>query len=450
MTETLVRPPAATRPAPMMGTRDLIVLYVTSLIGAGILVIPGITAQLAGPASLLAWGVLAAGSFAMAHMFANLATLNPDAGGLCTLIGVSLGQRFGDTALLVLVSVYMIGNPIMGVISGRYLTQLLGVGSGWVLPAGAAFMLLSVGFNLLGVKVGVRIQRIAFFALLACLGAAIAYAAPSMSLARFTPIAPHGWAPIGSAAVIAFFAFLGWENVLLVAGDVRNPRRAFRSAIAVAVPVVGLVYLGTTAAYLAVPAARETIVLPALLGNGLGRVSIVIADLMALAVLIVATNSWVFGASRVLMSAARRGLLPRGLAATRAGTGAPARALLVLAVAYTAVVAVMALFGLDEKPMLQFTSATFLVLYIPVAVAALRGRPSRALRVSAIATVALVVCFLPSTAIALPGVLALLVLMWLAAGRGSAAGLPRAARQALAARAAAQPISPTNAREQIP
>jgi amino acid efflux transporter len=421
MAETVARPAVTTRPAPMMGTRDLIVLYLTSLIGAGILVIPGITAQLAGPASLLAWGVLAIGSFAMAHMFANMATLNPNAGGLCTLIGTALGRRFGDTALLVLASVYMIGNPIMGVISGRYLTQMLGVGSGWVLPAGAAFMLLSVGFNLLGVKVGVRIQRIAFFVLLASLAAAIFYAVPSMSVARFTPVAPHGWGPIGGAAVIAFFAFLGWENVLLVARDVRNPRRAFRSAIAVAVPVVGLVYLGTTAAYLAVPAAKETIVLPALLGQGLGRVSVVIADLMALAVLVVATNAWVFGASRVIMSAARRGLLPRALAATRPGTGAPARALLLLAVAYTAVVGVMALFGLDEKPMLQFTSATFLVLYIPVAVAALRGRPSRALRVSAIATIGLVACFLPSTAMTLPAVVVLVVLMWIVAVRRSAA-----------------------------
>src|SRR6266851_7175063 len=107
MAETVARPAVTTRPAPMMGTRDLIVLYITSLIGAGILVIPGITAQMAGPASLIAWGVLAIGSFAMAHLFANMATLNPNAGGLCTLIGTALGRRFGDTALLVLASVYM-------------------------------------------------------------------------------------------------------------------------------------------------------------------------------------------------------------------------------------------------------------------------------------------------------------------------------------------------------
>src|SRR5256885_15620026 len=103
---------AVAGPGPSMGTRDLIVLYLTSLIGAGILVIPGITAKMAGPASLLAWVGLAVGSFAMAHMFANMATLNPNSGGLCTLIGRALGRRVGDTALLVLVSVYVIGNPI--------------------------------------------------------------------------------------------------------------------------------------------------------------------------------------------------------------------------------------------------------------------------------------------------------------------------------------------------
>lgn len=411
----------AARPVPSMGTRDLIVLYLTSLIGAGILVIPGITAQLAGPASLLAWGVLAVGSFAMAHMFAAMATLRPGTGGLCTLIGTALGRRFGDTALLMLVSVYVIGNPIMGITSGRYLVHLLGVGDGWVLPLGATFMLLSVAFNLLGVKAGVRIQRIAFYTLLACLAAAIVHALPSMSAQRLAPVAPHGWSALGGAAVVAFFAFLGWENVLMVAGDVRRPRQAFRTAIAVAVPVVGLVYLVTTAAYLTVPAIEETIVLPALLGEGFGRASLVLADLLALAVLVVATNAWVFGASRVLASASRRGLLPRSLAAEGAGTGAPVRALLTLGVGYTAVVAVMAVFGLDETPMLLFTSATFLVLYIPVAVAALRDRPSRALRVSAIATLALVACFLPSTAGALPAVAVLGVSMWLVAMRRSTA-----------------------------
>lgn len=410
MTETAIRPAP---PAPSMGTKDLVVLYLTSLIGAGILIIPGITAQVAGPASLIAWGVLAVGSLAMAHMFAKMATLKPNTGGLCTLIGTALGRPFGDTALLVLVSVYVIGNPVMGVISGRYLCHLLGIDTEWAVPIGAAFMLLSVGFNLLGVRTGARVQRIAFVLLLLCLGGALVYAVPSMSAERYTPFMPDGLGSLGSAAVIAFFAFLGWENVLLVAGDVREPRRAFRRAIAVAVPVVGLVYLVVTAAYLAVPAVPESIVLPALLGDGLGAGSVIVADLIALAVLIVATNAWVFGASRVVTAASRRGLLPSRLAMTSPGTDVPVRALLLLGAGYTAVIAAMWLFGLDEDPMLLFTSATFLVLYVAVALAALRDRPPPALRVSAVATLVLVAVFLPSTAPALPAVVVLVGLMWL-------------------------------------
>jgi 4-amino-4-deoxy-L-arabinose transferase-like glycosyltransferase len=74
----------------------------------------------------------------------------------------------------------------------------------------------------------------------------------------------------------------------------------------------------------------------------------------------------------------------------------------------------MALFELDEHPMLLFTSAVFLTLYVAVGIAALRGHPPRSLKVSAGVTIALALLFLPSTALALPAALLLVLLMWLA------------------------------------
>jgi hypothetical protein len=38
-----------------LGTRDLAVYYLSSLVGVGVLVVPGIALAKAGPASLLAW-----------------------------------------------------------------------------------------------------------------------------------------------------------------------------------------------------------------------------------------------------------------------------------------------------------------------------------------------------------------------------------------------------------
>lgn len=48
------------------------IFYVTSLVGTGILYVPGVTAQQAGPASLLAWAVLAAASYPFAKFFAEM------------------------------------------------------------------------------------------------------------------------------------------------------------------------------------------------------------------------------------------------------------------------------------------------------------------------------------------------------------------------------------------
>jgi amino acid transporter len=119
------------------------------------------------------------------------------------------------------------------------------------------------------------------------------------------------------------------------------------------------------------------------------------------------------------MSAARRGLLPKALAGTREESGTPVRALLALGGAYSVVVAVMALLRLDENPMLLFTSATFLLLYIAVGVSALRGRPTFALKISAGITLGLVAIFLPNTALALPAALVLVVLMWFVSARST-------------------------------
>ena len=49
-----------------LGTRDLAVYYLSSLVGVGVLVVPGIALARAGPASLLAWVILSVASLQIA------------------------------------------------------------------------------------------------------------------------------------------------------------------------------------------------------------------------------------------------------------------------------------------------------------------------------------------------------------------------------------------------
>jgi amino acid efflux transporter len=60
-----------------LGTRDLAVYYLSSLVGVGVLVVPGIALAKAGPASLLAWVILSVASLPIAVTFARFSARCP-------------------------------------------------------------------------------------------------------------------------------------------------------------------------------------------------------------------------------------------------------------------------------------------------------------------------------------------------------------------------------------
>src|SRR5438094_7275963 len=73
--------------------RYAVALYVSSVLGSGVLVLPGLAAQLAGPGSLLAWVLLSVVSYPFAYTFASLSARKPEAGGIYSFAKESLGLR---------------------------------------------------------------------------------------------------------------------------------------------------------------------------------------------------------------------------------------------------------------------------------------------------------------------------------------------------------------------
>src|SRR5207247_3120528 len=73
--------------------RYAVALYVSSVLGSGVLVLPGLAAQLAGPGSLLAWVLLSIVSYPFAYTFASLSARKPEAGGIYSFAKESFGLR---------------------------------------------------------------------------------------------------------------------------------------------------------------------------------------------------------------------------------------------------------------------------------------------------------------------------------------------------------------------
>lgn len=374
--------------------------YITNLVGAGILIAPALADRIAGPASFVSWAVLVVLSFPIARLFAEISARRPDCGGIGAMIKIGLGPVAGKTASALLIIAFVLFNPAMGIASARYACDLLGLSAGWTMPIAALCMLLSVGFCFARLGTAAKVQGAVLIALIATLAVGTALLMPSMSAARLEPVAPHGWLAVGSALPVVFLSFIGWETASGVAEEVRDPRRSYRRAIRIAVPVVGIIYLTVVAAFLTAPHSTSALVMPTLLEPAAGGHARALADVLALCVIGLCTNSLVLCGSRLVVAAARDGLLPPRLATRSDRTGAPTAALLALASTYVLMIAIIATLRLDDAHVVTLTTAIFMILYLATAAAVLRDRPDRGSCASALLTAAGALCLLPFTGLA--------------------------------------------------
>src|SRR5882757_5145641 len=75
-------PQRAPQRAPQLSTARGAALYIGALLGPSLLLLPGLAAELAGPASILAWLGLLAVSGLLAVLFTALGTRLPSGGGV--------------------------------------------------------------------------------------------------------------------------------------------------------------------------------------------------------------------------------------------------------------------------------------------------------------------------------------------------------------------------------
>src|SRR5258708_29710282 len=143
MTEQItVRLPAARRPCPHR-TRpgDLTAargaaLSMGALRGPGLLLLPGIAAAEAGPASIVAWLGLLGLSGLFAAVFSALGQRYPQAGGVMGYVTAGLGSRAGRVAGWSFLSGVVTGAPIVCLIGAGYVVSF--AGGGRLVRAGVA------------------------------------------------------------------------------------------------------------------------------------------------------------------------------------------------------------------------------------------------------------------------------------------------------------------------
>lgn len=350
-------------------------LYIAAVLGTGILVLPGLAADAAGPASIVAVAVVLALSIPLAGTFAALAARFPDAGGVATFVRLALGPTAARMAGYWFFFGVQFGAPVVATLGAEYLVAALGADRAVVPFAALAFLIVPLTISFFGLRVSGSVQLVLTGLLVVVVVGVVAITAPAVQTTNFQPFLPHGWSGVALAISLFVWAFAGWEAVTHIAGEFRSPRRTIPIATAVAIVVVGAAYLSLQVVTVGVSTTSTRggrvplIDLVSVTAPGVGPVVVaVIAAVVAVGVL----NAYVPAFGKLAASLGRDGHLPRWFAKGAEPGRVPRRGLALVTVIELGYFGLLTWRGYDLTPFILIHTASMVAVYALGMVAAVR------------------------------------------------------------------------------
>lgn len=247
-------------------------IVVGTIIGSGIFLVPKTMILQVGEVPLVfaVWVVGGLLSLAGALTYAELSTMMPEAGGENNYLREAYGPFFGflngwtqmwvaksgSVATLATGFFYYLAN-FWPALERTILTVPAPIGekggplhiSGGQLLAMGLILLLGA-INWFGLRAGARVQVTATVLKIALIAGIVAAGLFSGVAAGHGPVtAPGGAAGFFGALVAALWAYDGWNNLTMVAGEVKNPQKSLPLALVLGTALVVCIYLITNAAY---------------------------------------------------------------------------------------------------------------------------------------------------------------------------------------------------------
>jgi APA family basic amino acid/polyamine antiporter len=363
-----------------LGFVDVFALAVGGAIGFGIFLIPGGATARLGPASLLAFAVAGVAAMLVALCFAEAGSRFRGTGGPMVYAQTAFGDAaaFGAGWAIWVSRVSSWATLANGfVTASSSLVAMLGVTSDDVVVrtvVGYATMIalfaLLMAANLAGTLAGGRTNTIVTALKVVTLLAFVLGGLAFVDLARFEPFAPLGFDDFGGTTVYVFYAYVGFEGLVIPAAEMRRPDVDVPRGLLWGIATVVLLYMAVVFVCIGTfPGLAES-------GNAVGdAASTFLGPVGAIAVQcgivlsVFGINAYMaFIAPRALYGLGRAGLMPRWFGAISARS-VPARAVLVT----TAITLALAVTGTFEQ-LAVISVVARLGLYVLTCLATMRLR----------------------------------------------------------------------------
>lgn len=331
-----------------MGFWSLTALSLGGIIGSSWLFAPYVTAKLAGPAAVFSWLIGAGVIILIALIYAELGRVKPETGGLGRYPLYSNGKMLGMLTSYSIWLGYCATAPIESAAVIQYANHyypylyknesLTTLG----LLSASFLMIFFVFLNYLGVRMfAITNTFITFIKFFVPVITIIVFFYTGFNPENFTS---HGFAPNGMGASVSailtsgiFFAYTGFGNVVMMGGEVVNPRKNIPLALIASLVAAAILYTLIQTVFIgAIP--------PELLVNGWSQISFdspfanlaILINIVWLSWIITADAmisptgsalSYTAGTSRHVFGMSKSGFLPQYFGVIHPKIGVPTRAL---------------------------------------------------------------------------------------------------------------------------
>lgn len=231
-----------------VGTFGAASVGIANIIGAGIFVLSGVAAGIAGPAVILSFFVAGIIAMMSALSSAELSSFIIETGASYAYTKRAFGRFWSFLVGWFKYFDYMVGGAAVSVGFASYFTTVFGLeGSLPIILAAIGLPIILCILNILGVKEATRVTSvmvlIKIFAIVLLLMIGGFYLLQHFDIGHYTPFFATGFGGMLNGAAVIFFVFIGFNTVTMMSEETKNPQKTIPKALMIAFGVTFVLYI---------------------------------------------------------------------------------------------------------------------------------------------------------------------------------------------------------------
>jgi APA family basic amino acid/polyamine antiporter len=287
-----------------------IAFAVGNMVGAGVFVLSGMVLNVAGPSAILSYLLCGIMVLFSGLSYAALASIFPEDGGGYLFAKRMLGRFTGFLAGWAMYIAQPIGISFVLLGLGIYLNLLIGTNIDPRIAAIAAALFLT-WLNLRGLSEAGKLEVVLVVTKVGILGLLAIAGFMHIQMTSFEPFMPYGTGGLLKGISMVFFAYMGFQVVAMMGGEIKKSSRNVPLAMLASVCIVAIIYAAVMVALISaqLPSYGSQSVFDAsvvLLGGYGGA----LVSLAAVVSTLSSANASTIGASRIVLEMASEKQIP--------------------------------------------------------------------------------------------------------------------------------------------